>query len=220
MKYKAILFDLDGTIINTEPFWKEATQQLMNKNPNACPIVKKELSERLIGRALTESCKLIKDALELPESVEELILEKETRALNLYKNQIIYLNGFENFFAEAIGHGLKTAIATNSTLKTLDVANKEAKLHGFFGEHMYSMALVNKPKPNPDIFLYAADKLEIDPRECLVIEDSIAGVHAAKAAEMFCVRILPHANTQRDSLADVTVGEYNEINLRKILTQK
>ena len=220
MKYKAILFDLDGTIINTEQFWKEATLQLMNKNPNACPIIKKELSEKLIGCALPESCKLIKHSLELSESIEELILEKETRALNLYKNQIMYLNGFENFFKQVIDRGLKTAIATNSTLKTLNVANQEAQLQKFFGEHMYSMALVNKPKPNPDIFLYAANKLEIDPSECLVIEDSITGVAAAKAANMFCIRILPHQHTERESLADITVGEYNEIDLHKILTQK
>lgn len=220
MKYKAILFDLDGTIINTERFWQIATQQIMDKNPNACPKIKEELSKQLIGCALPKSCKLIKDTLELSESVEELMLEKETRALSLYKDQITYLNGFKNFFAEAVKHGLKTALATNSTFKTLEAANEEAKLHTFFGEHMYSMALVNKPKPNPDIFLYAAEKLQIDPKECLVIEDSITGIRAAKAAEMFCVRILPHTHKNRESLADLTVSEYKEIDLYNILKEK
>ena len=221
MKYKAILFDLDGTIIHTERFWQEATVQLMNKKPDACPILKQELSQKLIGRAIHESCQLIKDELNLLESIEELMLEKETHALNLYKNQITYLKGFEDFFQEAMNHGLKTAIATNSTQKTLHAANEESKLHTFFGEHMYSIAAVgNKAKPNPDIFLYAAEKLQIDPAECLVIEDSITGVRAAKAANMFCVRILSKENPHRESLADITVQEYCEIDLKNLLKLK
>jgi HAD superfamily hydrolase (TIGR01509 family) len=220
MKYKAILFDLDGTIIHTEEFWQQATLQLMNKNPNACPIIKKELAGKLIGRALHDSCRLIKDTLELSESVEELILEKESRALDLYKNRVSFLKGFEDFFIHATkDHGLKTAIATNSTLKTLDAANVEAKLHTFFDDRMYSFEHVDKKaKPNPDLFLYAAEKLQIDPRECLVIEDSITGVQAAKAAEMFCVRILAKDNPNQKSLADMTVSEYGEIDLYKIIS--
>lgn len=219
MKYKAILFDLDGTIIHTEQFWQQATQQLMNKNPKACPIAKEELAGKLIGRALYDSCRLIKDTLELSESVEELILEKESRALDLYKNQVSFLKGFEDFFVHATkDHGLKTAIATNSTFKTLDAANSEANLHNFFEDRMYSFEHVNrKAKPNPDLFLYAADKLQIDPRECLVIEDSITGVQAAKAAEMFCVRILDKNNPNQQSLADITVSEYGEIDLHQII---
>lgn len=219
MKYKAILFDLDGTIIQTEEFWQQATLQLMDKNPKACPIIKQELANQLIGRALHDSCKLIKDTLDLSESVEELILEKESRALHLYKNQVSFLKGFQEFFAHATkDHGLKTAIATNSTLKTLDAANTEAKLHTFFADRMYSFEHVNKKaKPNPDLFLYAAEKLQIDPRECLVIEDSIAGVQAAKAAEMFCVRILNERSPHPKSLADVTVSEYGEIDLSGII---
>jgi HAD superfamily hydrolase (TIGR01509 family) len=221
MKYKAILFDLDGTIIHTEHFWQEATARIMNKKGNACPIVKQALSEKLIGRAIHDSCQLIKDELELAESVEELMLEKEMHALDLYKNQIQYLKGFEAFFQEAMNHGLKTAIATNSTPRTLSAANLETNLHLFFGEHMYSVAVVdNKAKPNPDIFLYAAKQLQVDPSECLVIEDSITGVRAAKAANMFCIRIVPKNNPHRESLADITVEEYGEIDLKNILGLK
>ena len=90
MKYKAILFDLDGTIIHTEEIWDQASLKLMNKKPDACPIVKKNLTEELVGRALHESCKLIKDALELAETVEELIHEKESHALTLYEDNLSF----------------------------------------------------------------------------------------------------------------------------------
>lgn len=217
MKYKAIIFDLDGTIINTERFWQEATLRLMNKKPNACPQVKKQVSEQLVGCALPKSCQIIKDAFDLTESIEELILEKEQHALNLYQDQISYLHGFEDFFKKVINHNLKKAIATNSTQKTLAVANQEAKLHSLFGEHMYSMALVNKPKPNPDIFLYTADKLKIDPKDCVVIEDSITGVQAAKAADMFCIRIFEDGRPHPESEADLTVNTYHQIDIKRLL---
>jgi beta-phosphoglucomutase len=221
MKYKAILFDLDGTIIHTEAFWLAATVQILNKNPDACPILKQELAHQLIGRALHDSCRLIKETLELSESIDELILEKESCALDLYRDNVTFLKGFETFFLHATqDHGLKTAIASNSTLKTLAVAKAEAKLHSFFADHIYSFEHVDKKaKPHPDLFLHAAKQLGVAPKECIVIEDSIAGVQAAKAANMFCIRIIDEKTPHKKSAADITVHEYAEIDLNKIMLQ-
>ena len=134
---------------------------------------------------------------------------------------IFLLKGFHEFHEESLKYNLKSAVATNSTLRALDIVNKTIKLDQFFGEHLYSMEHVDKKaKPNPDLFLYAADKLKIDPKECLVIEDSVAGVHAAKAAGMFCVQILSHPTIKIESDADLIVNEYQNIDLHKILHTK
>ena len=98
MKYKAIIFDLDGTIIDTETIWDQASRQLISKRGIVLDQeTETELFKQIHGLALHKSCLLIKDAAQLPESLEDLIREKSAIAHALYTNNVRFIPGFVQF---------------------------------------------------------------------------------------------------------------------------
>ncbi len=218
MKFKAIIFDMDGTIINSENLWSESSLHMLKvkgkvKEDKEC---KKILSE-LKGASLYTTCAFIKMTYNTLESVEELIQQKEDFVFKNFASLVSFIDGFEQFHHKISKQGMRSAIATNATLSTLEYTTKHFPLSKFFNEHIYCIDHVNKkPKPEPDVFLYAADMIDMQPQECVVIEDSAHGIAAAKAAGMFCIGINTGKNKQALSQADIIVEHYDEIDLEKL----
>jgi len=222
MKYKAIIFDMDGTIIATEAIWQSATQNILDMYaPHLHQDQKEEIKVYLKGLALYESCKHIKKHSLLDVSVEEILEEKAKQAHDLYYTQgLTFIPHFPFFHGKTQQHGLKTAIATNATQETVDRTLKMLPLKDYFAEHIYNIDMVNRVcKPNPDIFLHAAKKINVDPKDCIVIEDSAHGIKAAKAAGMYCIAINTGKDRQFLGEADEIVDCYTEIDLEKLLTK-
>ena len=221
MKYKAIIFDMDGTIIDTEHIWKEASKQLIaSKNISLTPEQEDDLETQLCGRALPDSCMLIKCIMNLADDVSDLIAEKGRIANNMYPIHAKYIDGFSVFHGQAITLGMQTAVATNACKDTVEVTNATLNLQSYFGRHIYHRSLVSKPKPHPDLYLHAAQQLGIDPIECIAIEDSPAGLSAAKSAGMFCIGI--NTAKKREALSDahMIIDTYDQIDLHNLIKKK
>lgn len=220
MKYKAIIFDMDGTIVDSNHIWKQTSKDLMkSKKPDITEEQMDKLEKEMQGLALHASCALIKEWLELHEhDLHDLISEKTQRALELYKQEINFILGFENFFKKVKEEQLKTGIATNADNHTLEVAINKLNLRNYFGEHIYNISHVNnKHKPHPDLYLHVANQLQIDPKECVAIEDTHHGIKAAVDAGMFCIGI--NTGKDRDALKDahLIIDHYDEICLNRLL---
>jgi len=221
MKYKAIIFDMDGTIIDTEIIWKKATHTLLTRRGvEVTPELEQELSHRLNGIAIQSSCRIIKEISGSQEPVEQLVAEKSALACELYEQGIDFISGFPEFHKKLKDLSLKTGLATNANDDTLNLTKRLLKLEQFFGTHLYNISCVNnKGKPHPDIYLHTAARLEINPTECIAFEDSAHGIAAAQAAGMFCVGITTSGNPRQTENADLVIDSYDQINLLDLLSR-
>jgi len=218
VKYKAMIFDMDGTIITTESVWEETTKQLLkakgNLSDKECQIVMPMMK----GASLYATCAFIKETFNTKESVEELIAEKERLAFGRFSKEANLIEGFDRFHKKIETLGLKTAIATNANQRSVDRILKHLPLDQFFKHHIYSIDIVNRMyKPYPDIYLHAAAQLNIDPKDCLAIEDSAHGITAAKAAGMFCIGINTGLDRNAIAHADHIIEMYDDLDIEALL---
>jgi len=219
MKYKAIIFDMDGTITNSEKVWQQATKDLiLNKGIQITDDIYAELEQNIRGLALHNSCSIIKNQFTLEHSLEELIAEKRNRAVELLKEGLTFIDGFERFHKKVVNEQILIGIATNADDYALQASKNALELDRYFGKHIYNISHVNnKAKPHPDLYLHVAKQLQIEPYYCIAFEDSAHGVRAAKRAGMFCVGI----NTAQDRAAlhesDLIIDHYDEIELQRLL---
>ncbi|MBI2344709.1 HAD family phosphatase [Candidatus Dependentiae bacterium] len=218
MNYKAIIFDMDGTIISSENVWKKAAHHIIKKHTTLDDNECETLLAFLKGGSLLISCSYIAKTFNTKATVEQLMEEKKEFAFNEFHKELSLIEGFNLFHKKLVEKNLKSAIATNASLPELIKILEHIPLKDFFNEHIYTVDHVFKiAKPKPDVYLYAAKQLDIDPKFCIAIEDSAHGINAAKAAGMYCIGINTGKNRSAISHADEIVEHYNEIDLDKLL---
>lgn len=219
MRYKAIIFDMDGTIVQTEHLWHQATCKVFeNRGHQLTQMQKDNLTKQLMGSGLPHSCQIIKDMLGTPDSIEIIMNEKLALADQLYEQGISFVDGFLEFHQKVISIPLSVGVATNATMHTVERTECSLNLSTYFGQHVYTINHVhNRGKPNPAIYLYAAAQLGIEPEKCIAIEDSAHGILAAKAAGMLCIGINTSKKPEQIKEAHIQVDRYDQINLELLL---
>lgn len=222
MDKKAIIFDLDGTIIDTNWIWKKVTIDLITSRGITIDEQRaQELEQELSGLELSAACTYLKKETGIIDSVQSLVAEKKRRACEIYETQLGFIPGFETFHKKVSHLGLKSGIATNSDAASLNQVKTQLHLDHFFGNHIYSIADVNFVyKPDPAVYLHAAQQLGVAPENCVAIEDSKHGVTAAKKAGMYCIGINTAQTPELISHADIVINSYSEINLKDIIKRE
>jgi len=222
MNIQAIIFDLDGTIIDSGWAWKRAMHDMITAR--GIQMEQEEfdqLDNKLCGVGLGNACTIIKTTLNLSESVHDLVEEKKGRACKLYQTGLTFIKGFETFHKKVSACGLKTGIATSSDDSTLGHARRQLNLEHFFGKHIYGISCVNfQYKPDPAIYLHAAQQLGVAPEHCVAIEDSPKGVSSAKNAGMFCLGINTVGAPETIAHADKVINSYDQIDLERLVGKK
>lgn len=209
---KAIIFDMDGTIVETEHAWEEATLRVLATRGFTNFSQKQyDFLQSLSGIGLAQSALMIKKEFNLLDQADILANEAKRIANTLFEEKLEFIEGFEEFHKKLTTHLIPTSIATNAEATSLELLKRKMNLQRFFGENIYGIAEVNyKAKPHPDIFLHAADKLSVYPHECIVFEDSLFGFQAAQAAGMKCIAIKNKINQNNLSLVHGAIDTYHE----------
>ncbi len=206
---KAILFDMDGVIIDSEPLHCKAFQIAMKQFGLD---LSKEYCYQFIGNTDRYMVEVLVNDFNLPNNPEEVIQVKHNvlKQLELEESYpaVPYV---VDLIKNLSKHPIKLAIASSSPMDQIERTAKDLNLSSYFHKFVSGMDLKHS-KPAPDIFLKAASLLGVSPEECLVIEDSYNGVTAAKAAGMTCVGYYNENSGNQDlSGADIIIEGFEEI---------
>ena len=196
---KAVIFDMDGVLADTEPIYMGITLDLLAKLE--VPLPPEELFE-YVGIPVRQMWSEIRSRFQIHKSLAELIrLEKDRQLQYLrYIKQLPEVPGVRNLLEELAQMGTFMAVASSSSRDIVDLILSKLAIYRFFAATV-SGKDVAQGKPAPEIFLKAAADLGVEPRHCIVIEDSPPGIAGAKAAGMICVGFA-NPNSGRLDLSD------------------
>ncbi len=203
---KAIIFDMDGLMIDSEKLYFEVMEEMANSYD-------KELSEmtlrKMMGRKAEEALNIFINDLNIPASVPELTAYRTEKMQELFSTKIEAMPGLYEIINTFYGK-LKLAVATGSQQILAETALAKLALKEKFVAVISSDDIING-KPDPEIYLSVVKKLSVKPEECVVLEDSENGVLSGKNAGCYVIAV-PNiqTKTQNHSPADAKVSSLNE----------
>jgi len=190
--FKAVIFDWDGTVADTRKTVMESFRRVLSE---AGCTISDEFIERRIG---VGTRKIMEDALrecdiDFDEEALERLIERKIEFQTELTRDVDLFDGVVELLDALYGR-VKIALATMGPRKVIDRLLSEKSIRRYFNV-VVTADEAPKPKPNPEIFLQAARRMKVRSEECLVVEDSIFGVKAAKAAGMGCIAVPSGAYT-------------------------
>lgn len=206
-----MIFDLDGVLLDTEPLYTEATQRIVGQYAKTFDW---ELKARTLGGDAEYGARLVVAELNLPLTPEAYLEERTSILRDLFADAPA-VTGAEEWVATLLASGVSVAVGTSSYRELCDI---KLRNHAWLREIGVFVCgddpSVQRCKPSPDIFMVAASRLGVAADDCLVFEDSPAGVTAARAAGMQVIA-LPDLRLNRHlvSHADLILDGYAELSL-------
>ena len=181
-KIKAIIFDFDGLLVNTEELAIMAYDQFLKRR--GINFDHGLLSE-MMGRPALVNIRFIKERYNLEGDPEVLLSERREITRALFEERMALMDGVTELLERVKNWNVKCAIASGGTREIIEPALKRLGVKDGFSVVVATEDLIrSKGKPDPEVFFLAARKLGVDPNECLALEDSPLGVEAARAAGM------------------------------------
>jgi HAD superfamily hydrolase (TIGR01509 family) len=175
----AVVFDLDGVLIDSEHVWDEARRDLAREHGRPWP---ETATRDMMGMSSHEWSRYMHDVVGVPDPPEQISREVVRRLEELYRRELPLVDGAVEAVQGLAGRW-PLGLASSSNRELIDLVLELSGLAGHFRATVSSEE-VRRGKPEPDVYLEAARRLDVSPQRCAAVEDSDAGIRSARAAGM------------------------------------
>jgi len=213
MKIHAVIFDLDGTIVDTEPLQQLAFNQLLEKNGIDYCISEAEYGRVFVGVSVRENAEWLIRRFGLPQTQDEIRDEHYALYLRLIADpkNLSAMSGLMPLLANLRSRDIARGVATGSPRDHAEIVLRGLGIESHF-RAVVTGSDISKPKPDPEIYLRALAALNVAAEDAIALEDSAAGIAAAKAAGLFAVAVPNRYTAQQDlSRADARVENLGQV---------
>ncbi|WP_100076887.1 HAD family hydrolase [Chryseobacterium camelliae] len=215
MPLKAVLFDMDGVIVDTEPLHRKAYFKTFDDLGIQVP---EGMYTTFTGYSTKKVCETLIEKFSLSQTYEEIAGIKRAYFKDFFYNDEDFdlIPGVKNLIEHYYENGITLILASSATMTTINMVFEKFGLEKYFSGKI-SGADLKESKPHPEVFLLAAELAGEPTGNCMVIEDSTNGIMASHRAGIFCAAYRsPHSKNQDYTLADTVVSDYPELELDKI----
>jgi HAD superfamily hydrolase (TIGR01509 family) len=209
MSLSAVLFDLDGVLLDSEPIWNEAKEALVREAGGRW---REDAPRAMMGMSSPEWSSYLRDVLDVKLSVEEINRDVVERIERLYRENMPLVPGATEAVS-GLSRRWPLGLASSSNREIIDLFVSQTAIGKLFSVTVSSEE-VERGKPAPDVYLETARRMAVVPRDCVAVEDSSNGMRSANAAGMKVVAVPnPHYPPDQDalSLASVSVDTVAQV---------
>lgn len=207
----AVLFDLDGTLVDSMWMWKEIDIEYLGRFGYACP---PDLQKVIEGMSFSETAEYFKHRFQIPDSIDEIKNAWIQMSIEKYRKEVPLKPGVMKFLQYLERTGKKAGIATSNGRAMVDAVLESLKIRPYL-QVIATACEVSAGKPAPDIYLEVARRLQADPSRCMVFEDVPAGILAGRRAGMKVCAVEDEFSAgmrrEKRALADFYINDYNEL---------
>lgn len=216
VKINAIVYDVDGTLINSEPLHIEAWKQVLIKHGHTISQLSAEFLSTMAGKKPIVIAQGMVTELSINTSAEQLLKEKTALFFSMAQKSLEAMPGAIESVDRLSEAGFRLAIGTSLDREFLDIVLRKFNIANKF-EVIVTGNEIIKGKPDPETYFKVFEKLNLDPFSCVVLEDARSGVEAAKASGAFCIGIKNvNAEPQNLNSADLVVNSLGEVDEKVI----
>lgn len=221
-KIKAVIFDLDGTLVDSMWMWKAIDIEYLTKIDAVFPEDIDAFQKELEGMGFTETAVLFKKRFQIEDSLEEIKKTWISMAEDKYCREVPLKPGAFEFLKELKRRGIRIGISSSNSRELIETVLKAHQIDTYFS-CITTCCEVPKGKPAPDVYLKTAAELGIAPEDCLVFEDVPMGIMAGKNAGMKVCAVedaySKNQEKEKRELADRYIKDYTEF-LEQITDEK
>jgi len=214
----AVIFDMDGVVVDSNPFHRRALVQFCQKH--GYRLTEDQMKSKIFGRTNKEwLTDLLGGSITL-NKIREYEDEMESQFRKDYAPHVKPIKGLIRFLSALKRNNVKMALASSAPKLNVDFILRKTETGNFFKTIIDGDSIANG-KPHPEIYLKTAKAIGFIPKKCIVIEDSLSGVEAAKRAECKVVGITTTHSPKELAVADLVINDFDEIsliNLNEVLT--
>jgi HAD superfamily hydrolase (TIGR01509 family) len=212
MKKWAVIFDMDGVIVDSNPYHKVALQQFCQKHGHS--LSEQQLREKIYGRTNKEWITNVFGPLS-EKQVQQLAEEKEALYRDLFRQHIQPVKGLIGFLDRLDQYQIARAIGTSAPQSNVVFTLSKTGTQKYF-DIILNETVVTHGKPHPEIYIKVAQALGLPNEQCVVIEDSLSGVEAGKAAGSKVVGITTTHTAEELAHTDCIITDFDELTIEKL----